>query len=42
MRADFFFIVISVSRSLAIDFGLGPGANEIGKNTDVLSEIGKN
>ena len=23
------------------DFGLGPGANEIGKNTEVLYEIGK-
>ena len=31
-----------MSRGLATDFGLGPGANEILENTEVISEIGKN
>ena len=29
-------------KGLATDFRMGPGANEIGKNRDVLYEIGKN
>ena len=36
-----FFTVLWVDGGLATEFGLGPGANEIEKNTRVISEIGK-